>query len=193
VSATGKDLSMPTPRKTPKTAPRAPVPATLDEVAAELTAPVADTAADKVAEMDAEIESPALNPVIDFQDQIRLVTEEGLEKSKLVYARSREVAEEATASLSASLKAVAQGVTDLNVKTVEAFQASADAQFAFVKALLSTKNLSDIFALQGEHIRQQIETLNAAAQDVSCLIQKVSTETVEPLKATLTKSLKIAA
>jgi hypothetical protein len=79
------------------------------------------------------------------------------------------------------------------VKTIEAFQASADVQFAFVKALLSTKSMSDALTLQNEHLRQQFETLHAAAQDVSNLLQKVSTQSVEPIKSTLAKSLKVAA
>ena len=105
----------------------------------------------------------------------------------------RQATEEASASIEASLKLVSQGVTDLNMKTIEAFQASADAQFAFVKALLSTKSMSDVITLQNEHLRQQFETLNAAAKDVSDLLQKVSTQSVEPLKSTLAKSLKLAA
>ncbi len=96
-------------------------------------------------------------------------------------------------TIESSLKAATQGLTAFHVKTVEALQASADAQFAFIKALFGTKSLSDLIVLQGEHARQQFETLNAATKDISDLIQKVSTETVEPLKSAISKSLKIAA
>jgi phasin len=183
---------MPTPRKTQKAAPRAVEPVTIDATPA-LPAPVAETPASPALPVVNETLGASLSKVADLQEQIRQVTEESLEKSKRVYARSREVAEDATASLGASFKTVTQGVTDLNVKTVEALQASADAQFAFVKALLATKSVSEIIALQGEHLRQQFETLNAAAKDVSNLIHKVSTESVEPIKSTISKSLNIAA
>jgi hypothetical protein len=53
--------------------------------------------------------------------------------------------------------------------------------------------MSDVITLQNEHLRQQFETLNAAAKDVSDLLQKVSTQSVEPLKSTLAKSLKLVA
>ena len=92
-----------------------------------------------------------------------------------------------------SLKVVSQGVTAFQVKTVEALQTSADAQFAFVKALFATKSLTDLIDLQGVHARQQFETLNAATKDISELIQKVSVETVEPIKSAISKSLKLAA
>ena len=169
---------MPTPRKNPKSAARAAAPVTID-VTPVLPAPVAEMASPAVPETlpepVKETLEASINKVADFREQIRHVTEE------------------TTASLEASLKAVSQGVTDLNVKTIEALQASADAQFAFIKALLSTKSMSDVITLQNEHLRQQFETLNAAAKDVSDLIQKVSTQSVEPIKSTLAKSLKLAA
>ena len=168
----------PTSRKKPKGAARAAAPVTAD-VTPVLSAPAAEVESpvvlEKLPQPLKETLEASINKVADFQQQMRHVTEE------------------ATASLGASLKAVSQGVTDLNVKTIEALQASADAQFAFVKALLATKSMSDAFTLQNEHLRQQFETLNAAAQDMSNLIQKVSTQSVEPIKLTLTKSLKLAA
>ncbi|MEN9708394.1 MAG: hypothetical protein RIQ68_802 [Pseudomonadota bacterium] len=197
----------PTSRKKPKGAARAAEPATID-VAPALPAPVADIESPSLPALEGsmpdtlqnalqenlkETLETSISKVADFQEQIRQVTEESLEKSHIVYARSREVAEETSASLEASLKVVSQGVTDFNVKTIEALQASADAQFAFVKALLATKSVSEIITLQNEHMRQQFETLNAVAKDVSNLIQKVSTQSVEPIKSTLAKSLKIAA
>lgn len=169
--------SRPTSRKNPKGAARAATPATMD-VTPVLPAPAAEAESPAVPETlpqpVKETLEASINKVADFQQQMRQVTEE------------------ATASLGASLKAVSQGVTDLNVKTIEALQASADAQFAFVKALLSTKSMSDAITLQNEHLRQQFETLNAAAHDVSHLIQKVSTQSIEPIKS-LAKSLKAAA
>jgi phasin len=169
---------MPTPRKNPKAAARAaePIPT---EVMSVLSAPIA------------EIESPVLQEPL--QETLQETLEASIEKVADFREQIRHVTDETTASIEASLKLVSQGVTDLNVKTLEAFQASADAQFAFVKALLSTKSMSDVITLQNEHLRQQFETLNAAAKDVSDLIQKVSTQSVEPIKATLAKSLKLAA
>ncbi len=92
-----------------------------------------------------------------------------------------------------SLRVASQGVTAFQVKTLEALQTSADAQFAFVKALFATKSMSDLIDLQGVHAKQQFETLNAATKDISELIKKVSVETVEPIKSAISKSLKLAA
>ncbi len=185
---------MPAPRKTPKNAPIQPAEAAaLEAIPAAMPFPAPEMPESPTLPLLKETVEASLGKAAEFQEQIRQAAEDSLEKSKLVYARTREVAEEATTSLSVSLKAVTRGVNDLNVKTVEALQASADAQFAFVKALFATKSVSEMIDLQGEHIRQQIETLNAAAKDLSELIQKVSTESVEPIKSTLSKSLKIAA
>ena len=151
---------------------------TVEAVIEETVAAQIDISAEKVAEL---------------HEQLRHAAEESLEKSKQIYARAREAAEDASASLETSLKVATQGLTAFQVKTVEALQASADVQFAFVKALFGTKSITDVIVLQGEHARQQFETLNAAAKDISNLIQKVSTETVEPIKSAISKSLKIAA
>ena len=173
---------MPTPRKNPKGAARAAEPVTID-VTPVLPAPAAD------------IETPAVPEIlpVSLQEPLKETLEASIEKVADFREQIRHATEEASASIEASLKLVSKGVTDLNMKTIEAFQASADAQFAFVKALLSTKSMSDVITLQNEHLRQQFETLNAAAKDVSDLLQKVSTQSVEPLKSTLAKSLKLAA
>ncbi len=173
---------MPTPRKNPKAAARAAEPVTIDATPV-LPAPAAD------------IESPAAPEMlpVSLQEPLKETLEASIEKVADFREQMRHATDEAGASIEASLKLVSQGVTDLNVKAIEAFQASADAQFAFVKALLSTKSMTDVITLQNEHLRQQFETLNAAAKDVSDLIQKVSTQSVEPIKATLAKSLKLAA
>ena len=173
---------MPTPRKNPKGAARAAEPVTID-VTPVLPAPAAD------------IETPAVPEIlpVSLQEPLKETLEASIEKVADFREQIRHATEEASASIEASLKLVSKGVTDLNMKTIEAFQASADAQFAFVKALLSTKSMSDVITLQNEHLRQQFETLNAAAKDVSDLLQKVSTQSVEPLKSTLAKSLKLVA
>ena len=173
---------MPTSRKKSKGAARAAEPVTID-VTPVLPAPAAD------------IESPAAPEMLPVSLQVPLkeTLEASIEKVADYREQIRHATEEASASIEASLKLVSKGVTDLNMKTIEAFQASADAQFAFVKALLSTKSMSDVITLQNEHLRQQFETLNAAAKDVSDLLQKVSTQSVEPLKSTLAKSLKLVA
>ena len=168
----------PTPRKNPKGTARAAEPVTID------VTPVLPASA-------ADIETPAMPEILP--QPLKETLEASIEKVADYREQIRHATEEASASIEASLKLVSQGVTDLNMKTIEAFQASADAQFAFVKALLSTKSMSDVITLQNEHLRQQFETLNAAAKDVSDLLQKVSTQSVEPLKSTLAKSLKLVA
>jgi hypothetical protein len=84
-------------------------------------------------------------------------------------------------------------VSDINLKALDAINVNADAQFAFMKALLATKTIAEAITLQGEHAKTQFETMNLQAKEIAALIQQVSTDSVEPIKATLTKSLQVSA
>ncbi|MDB5643003.1 MAG: hypothetical protein JWN07_2320 [Hyphomicrobiales bacterium] len=119
--------------------------------------------------------------------------EEGVEKTKVIFEKLKAVAEEASSSVETSLSTISKGVNDINLKALDAIKANADAQFAFLKALLATKSLSEAITLQGEHAKTQFETLNTQAKEFAALIQQVSADSVEPIKATFTKSLQAAA
>jgi phasin len=135
----------------------------------------------------------ALGQAEDMQGQVRRVAEEGAEKTKVIYEKLKAAAEEASSSVETSLSTISKGVSDINLKALDAIKANADAQFAFLKALLATKSISEAITLQGEHAKTQFETLNTQAKELAALIQQVSSDSVEPIKASLTKSLQVAA
>jgi phasin len=113
--------------------------------------------------------------------------------SKVIYEKLKAAAEEATSSVETSLSTISKGVNDINMKALDAIKANSDAQFAFVKALLATKTIAEAINLQGEHAKTQFETMNTQAKEIAALIQQVSTDSVEPIKATLTKTLQVSA
>lgn len=129
----------------------------------------------------------------EMQEQVRRTAEQSIEQTRAMYEKMKTAAEEATASVETSFSAIAKGVNEINLKTLEAMKGASDAQYEFVKALLATKSLSEAIALQGDHARTQFEAMNEQAKEIAALIQKVSSDSVEPIKASFTKGMQIAA
>jgi phasin len=129
----------------------------------------------------------------EMHEQVRRAAEQSVEKSKALYEKMKAAAEDATTSVESSLSTISKGVSDINLKTLDLIKMNSDAQFAFMKALLATKSISEAITLQGEHAKTQFETLNTQAKELAALIQQVSADSVEPIKASLTKTLHVAA
>jgi phasin len=153
----------------------------------------APVAADPVVPALQETLDASLTKAEEMHEQIRRTAEQGVEKTKVIYEKLKAAAEEATSSVETSLSMISKGVSDINMKALDAIKANSDAQFAFVKALLATKTIAEAITLQGEHAKTQFETMNTQAKEIAALIQQVSTDSVEPIKATLTKSLHVSA
>ncbi|MDB5545844.1 MAG: phasin protein [Hyphomicrobiales bacterium] len=153
----------------------------------------APVAADPVIPALQETLDATLNKAEEMQEHVRRTAEQSVEKTKVIYEKLKAAAEEATSSVETSLSTISKGVNDINMKALDAIKVNSDAQFAFVKALLATKTIAEAITLQGEHAKTQFETMNTQAKEFAALIQQVSTDSVEPIKATLTKSLQVSA
>jgi phasin len=153
----------------------------------------APVAADPVIPALQETLDATLNKAEEMQEHVRRTTEQSVEKTKVIFEKLKAAAEEATSSVETSFSTISKGVNDINMKALDAIKVNADAQFAFVKALLATKTIAEAITLQGEHAKTQFETMNTQAKELAALIQQVSADSVEPIKATLTKSLQVSA
>ena len=52
------------------------------------------------------------------------------------------------------------------------------------------KSLSEMVELSTAHMRKQFETMTAQSKELTALAQKVATETVEPIKESVTSAFK---
>jgi phasin len=153
----------------------------------------APVAADPVLPALQESLDATLEKAEELQEHVRRSAEQGVEKTKVIFEKLKAAAEEATSSVETSFSTISKGVNDINMKAFDAIKVNADAQFAFVKALLATKTIAEAITLQGEHAKTQFETMNTQAKELAALIQQVSTDSVEPIKATLAKSMQASA
>jgi phasin len=156
----------------------APAPAALS-----VPAPLAD-----VAKL---FEAPAKS-LTEFQDKVRGLVEKGLSETRANYAKAKSAADEATSALETSYASAKTGVAEINAKAIDALKANAEANFDFFKSILSAKTFSDVVTLNTEFARKQVEALTGQSKELSAIAQKVATETVEPIKAQVAKSFKVA-
>ena len=147
---------------------------------------------DSAAGAKASIEGAAA-PILAMREGFRQALEKSLAEGRAAYARAKTAADEATSALETSASTASKGVLDFNVKALDALRANAEANFDFLKAVISAKSISEAAELQSNHARAQAEKLAAQARDFAALAQKIAAESAEPLKAQVAKSLKLSA
>ena len=65
-----------------------------------------------------------------------------------------------------------------------------NAAFDFARQLARVKSPSEFFELSTAHARKQFETVTAQTKELTALAQKVTTETTDPIKESVTKVFK---
>ena len=78
-------------------------------------------------------------------------------------------------------------------KMIEALRTNVNANFDFASSLFTVKSPSEVVELSSAHARKQFEALSAQSKELASLVQKVSTETAEPIKAGFNKALRAVA
>jgi phasin len=143
----------------------------------------------------AEVAKTLTTPVVplqEVQEKARALIEKGLVEGRANFAKAKSFANEATSAIEASYGVAKDGVVEFNVKAIEAIKASADANFELFKSLAGAKSVSEFVTLQTEFSRKQFETAFAQSKDLAALARKVANDAVAPIKAHVSKSLKVA-
>jgi phasin len=131
-------------------------------------------------------------PAAEIQRSFRNALEKGVVEARAAFAKAKAAAEEAASAFEMSFAAAKDGALAINAKSFEALRANAEANFDFLKAVFGAKSVSDVFALQAEFARKQVETMSGQTKDIGALTQKAMTDAVEPIKEQVAKSFKIA-
>jgi phasin len=130
-------------------------------------------------------------PNIEVPEMVREFAEKGVQQAKDVYARIKSAAEETTDVLEDTYASATKGATEFNLKALEALRVNVNASFDYARELMGSKTLADAVELSASHMRKQFEQLSAQAKTLSALAQKVATETAEPIKAGMSKTMKV--
>jgi phasin len=131
-------------------------------------------------------------PVAEIQENVRKALEKGVADTRAAYSKAKAAAEETSGALEASRATAAKGVVEFNTKALEALRLNAEANFDFLKSVISVKSVSEFVALQSEHTRKQAESIAAQAKEIAALSQKIAAESAEPIKSQFSKTFKLA-
>jgi phasin len=124
---------------------------------------------------------------------VRAFAERGVSQARDNYAKFKDAAETHNGTIEAVFTTASKGASEYSAKVMEFMKANTSANLTFAHELLGIKSPSEAMELYIAHARKQFETLAAQAKELTELSQKVTSETVEPIKATAAKYYKPAA
>ncbi|MBS9478755.1 phasin [Ancylobacter radicis] len=123
---------------------------------------------------------------------VREMAEKGVQSAREAYEKMKTSAEETTDLLEDTYTTASKGVAEYNAVALESLRTNVNAAFDYMGALLGTKSVSEAVELSTGHMRKQFDVLSAQAKELSTLAQKVATDTAEPIKASVEKTIKKA-
>ncbi|NJL07213.1 MAG: phasin [Methylacidiphilales bacterium] len=124
---------------------------------------------------------------------MREIAEKSVAQAKDAYEKIKSAAEETTDMIEDTYVTASKGMSEFNVRALEAMRANINASFDFTRAVMQVKTLSQAVELTSSHIRKQFEALIDQTRELTELAQKVATDTAEPMKAGVEKVVKPAA
>ena len=138
-----------------------------------------------------KFEMPSFDmPKMEVPAAFREIAEKSVSQAKESWEKMKAATEEATDVLEESYATASKGAADYNLKLIEVARANTNAYFDFATQLFSVKSLSEMVELSTAHTRQQFETVAAQSKELTALAQKVTTDTVEPIKTDVTNAFK---
>lgn len=129
-------------------------------------------------------------PKLEVPAAFREFAEKGVTQAKDNWEKMKAATEEATDLIEDSYAAASKGYADYGMKTIEVARANANAAFDYASDLMTVKSLSEAVELSTAHMRKQFEAMTAQSKELTSLVQKVATDTAEPLKAGMTSAFK---
>ncbi len=121
---------------------------------------------------------------------MREMAEKSVQSARDAYEKLKTSAEETTDLLEDTYSTASKGVAEYNAVALESLRANVNSAFDYFGALIGTKSVSEAVELSTGHLRKQFDVLSAQAKELSTLAQKVATDTAEPIKASVEKTIK---
>ncbi len=132
-------------------------------------------------------------PKMEVPAAFREIAEKGVAQAKEGYEKMKNAAEDATEMLEDTYAKASKGYSDYGLKLIETARANTNAAFDLFGEVLSAKSGSEVVELYTTYMRSQFDTVSAQAKELADHAQKVATETVEPIKESLTTAFSKAA
>jgi phasin len=122
-------------------------------------------------------------------EAVRAMAEKTVAQSRDAYENAKGSMEDAVEVLEKSIDQAGQGAAAINRKVIDNTQANLNTGFDLAKGLASAKNIAEIMELQSSFVRKQFEVLSAQAEEIRTLSTKVATDTTDPVKDHVSRSI----
>ena len=131
-------------------------------------------------------------PKFEVPTAFREFAEKGIAQAKENYEKVKSAAEQATDALEETYSTASKGCASYGIKVIETAHANSDAAFNLMSELMTAKSYSEVVELSSAYLRKQFDTMIEQAKELSEHAQKVATETVEPIKESISTFSKAA-
>ena len=129
-------------------------------------------------------------PKMEVPAAFRELAEKSVSQAKDNWEKMKAATEEASDLIEDSYATASKGATDYGLKLIETSRANTNSMFDYATQLMTVKSLSEAVELSTSHMRKQFDALSAQGKELAALAQKVTTETVEPIKESVTSVFK---
>lgn len=111
-----------------------------------------------------------------------------VDQAQAAFEKVSEVAHGNVQMFDAAANAYKNRVTDIQLKTMEFAQLNVNAGFAFARKLFAVKEPGEVINLQQTFFKEQAETLQRQAAELSELSVALAKESLKPVQESVTKS-----
>ena len=140
---------------------------------------------------ESKFEMPKFDlPKMEVPAAFREFAEKSVTQAKDNWEKMKAASEEASDLIEDSYATASKGAADYGLKLIEASRTNTNSMFDYATQLMSVKSLSEAVELSTSHLRKQFDTLSAQSKELTALAQKVTTETVEPIKEGVSSAFK---
>ena len=129
-------------------------------------------------------------PKMEVPAAFREFAEKSVTQAKDNWEKMKAASEEASDLIEDSYATASKGATDYGLKLIETSRANTNSMFDYATQLMTVKSLSEAVELSTSHMRKQFDALSGQSKELAALAQKVTTETVEPIKESVTSVFK---
>ena len=114
-------------------------------------------------------------------------------RPRRITRRCKSAAEQATDVLEDTYSTASKGCASYGLKVIETTRANTEAAFDLMSELMAAKSYAEVVELSSAYLRKQFDAMIAQAKELSEHAQKVATETVEPIKESISSTFNKAA
>jgi phasin len=130
----------------------------------------------------------------DFRDAqvpatLRDLAERNIAQTREFYERSKDTLQAVLVSWNKSFGAANQGAVALNLKIMDIAERNIDTGFELAMNLAGAKNVTEVMELQSAYWRKQLAGLQAQAEEMRTLSNRLTANVAKPIETHVTRDL----